>query len=57
MISECVTGLGKQQAEPICQATITLFEQVFNVFGEQNTDLLFTLIDEFNQILRTEIEK
>lgn len=52
-----LTESGKQQAEPIYQATITLFEQIFHVFGKQKAAQLFTLIDEFNQIWRTEIEK
>lgn len=52
-----LTELGKQQAEPIYQRTIALFEEVFNTFGEQKTTQLFTLIGEFNQIWLREIEK
>ncbi|OOF39204.1 MarR family transcriptional regulator [Rodentibacter rarus] len=52
-----LTEAGKQQAEPIYQTTITLFERIFNRFNEQKTAQLFTLIEEFNQIWRMEIEK
>ncbi|THA06790.1 MarR family winged helix-turn-helix transcriptional regulator [Rodentibacter pneumotropicus] len=52
-----LTESGKQQAEPIYQVTVTLFERVFNVFGQQKTAQLFALMGEFNRIWRTEIEK
>ncbi|MDC2824699.1 MarR family transcriptional regulator [Rodentibacter pneumotropicus] len=52
-----LTESGKQQAEPIYQATVTLFERVFNAFGKQKTAQLFALMGEFNRIWRTEIEK
>ncbi|MCQ9120868.1 MarR family transcriptional regulator [Rodentibacter pneumotropicus] len=52
-----LTESGKQQAEPIYQATVILFERVFNVFGKQKTAQLFALMGEFNRIWRTEIEK
>ncbi|OOF45688.1 MarR family transcriptional regulator [Rodentibacter trehalosifermentans] len=51
-----LTELGKQQAEPIYQATIALFEKIFNTLGKQKTTQLFTLIGELNQIWRAEIE-
>ncbi|THA02787.1 MarR family transcriptional regulator [Rodentibacter pneumotropicus] len=52
-----LTESGKQQAEPIYQATVILFERVFNVFGKRKTAQLFALMGEFNRIWRTEIEK
>ncbi|WP_018355731.1 hypothetical protein [Rodentibacter pneumotropicus] len=52
-----LTESGKQQAEPIYQATVILFERVFNAFGQQKTAQLFALMGEFNRIWRTEIEK
>lgn len=52
-----LTEIGKAQAEPIYQATTTLFERAFTTFGKQKTAQLFALMNEFNQVCRGEIEK
>lgn len=50
-----LTEAGKQQAEPIYQATITLFDQAFKAFGKQKTAQLFALMREFSQVCEQEM--
>lgn len=50
-----LTEAGKQQAEPIYQATVTFFEQAFKAFGKHKMLQLFTLMEEFNQVCRAEM--
>lgn len=50
-----LTEAGKQQAEPIYQVTITMFEQAFKKFGKQKTAQMFALMQEFSQVCEQEM--
>lgn len=52
-----LTEAGKQQAEPVYRATITLFERAFKTFGKQKTTQMFTLMNEFRQICEQSINQ
>lgn len=51
-----LTVEGKQQAEPVYQATTAMFEQVFEAFGKKKTTQLFSLMNEWNQVCEREMK-
>lgn len=52
-----LTDTGKAQAEPLLQATKTMCDRAFKSFGKQKTAQLFSLMTEFCQVCRKEIER
>ncbi len=53
----CLTSQGKVNAMPVLQATQILSERTFNLFGEERSARLFTLLAEFCEACGQEIDK
>lgn len=51
-----LTATGKQQAEPVWQATQALSEKTFTLFGKKKTAQLFALMSELGTIYRQQVD-
>lgn len=52
----CLTQQGKAKAMPVLQASQILSDRAFNIFGEERSARLFTLLAEFCEVCGQEID-